>query len=89
MEAILGIIFLFLLLHTHLGRIGIRYSSPYCGSKFALESFSDCLRLELKAWNIGVHIIEPSLYRTPIANLETIKKNWNDTWDNLTVEIRD
>ena len=39
---------------------------PYCASKFALEAFSDALRLELKQWNIPVSIIQPGTIATQI-----------------------
>jgi short-subunit dehydrogenase len=41
---------------------------PFLGvnsaSKFALEAFSDALRMELQPWNIPVSIIEPSYINT-------------------------
>jgi NAD(P)-dependent dehydrogenase (short-subunit alcohol dehydrogenase family) len=40
--------------------------SSYCASKFALESFSDCLRREMIPWNLHVSIIEPGFMKTPI-----------------------
>lgn len=41
-------------------------AAAYCASKYALESFSDCLRREMKIWNLHVSIIEPGIMRTPI-----------------------
>ncbi|CAM4795156.1 unnamed protein product [Rotaria magnacalcarata] len=41
-------------------------AAAYCASKYALESFSDCLRREMFAWGLRVSIIEPGLMRTPI-----------------------
>ncbi|CAF3034208.1 unnamed protein product [Rotaria socialis] len=41
-------------------------ASAYCASKYALESFSDCLRREMVAWGLRVSIIEPGIMRTPI-----------------------
>ncbi|CAF1022442.1 unnamed protein product [Adineta steineri] len=40
--------------------------TAYCSSKYALESFSDCLRREMFAWGLRVSIIEPGVMRTPI-----------------------
>ncbi|CAF1214507.1 unnamed protein product, partial [Adineta ricciae] len=38
--------------------------SAYCASKYALESFSDCLRREMFSWGLHVSIIEPGIMRT-------------------------
>ena len=43
-------------------------NSAYSASKFALESFSDCLRREMAVWGLRVSIIEPGIMRTPIIN---------------------
>ncbi|CAF1416012.1 unnamed protein product [Adineta steineri] len=40
--------------------------SSYSASKYALESFSDCLRREMFHWGLKVSIIEPGYMRTPI-----------------------
>ena len=52
----------------------------YHASKHALEGWSDCLRLELKQFNVDVSIIEPGLIKTPWGegaadNLEAISGN--------------
>ncbi|NEO73843.1 oxidoreductase [Moorena sp. SIO3H5] len=41
----------------------------YHASKHALEGWSDCLRLELAAFNIDVVIIEPGIIRTAFGNV--------------------
>lgn len=46
------------------GRIGIPFQSHYSSSKFALEAYAECLRLELKPYQIGVTLIEPGDTRT-------------------------
>ena len=37
-------------------------SGPYCGSKFALEAFSESLSKELQEFNIEVATINPGPY---------------------------
>lgn len=37
-----------------LGRMGAYGRSPYCATKFAVEAVSDCLRLEMKKFNVDV-----------------------------------
>ena len=48
------------------GRLAVPFSTPYCGSKFAVEAISDCLRREVQAFGVDVIIIEPAVVRTPI-----------------------
>ena len=42
--------------------------APYCGSKHALEAFTDSMREELKPWGIHVAAVEPGVIQTPIWN---------------------
>jgi len=46
------------------GKVYSPLSGWYCASKFALEGITDCLRIELKPFHIGVSLIEPSPIRT-------------------------
>lgn len=48
------------------GLLATPMTGAYAASKFALEAFTDALRLELRPWNIAVAIIEPSGIATPI-----------------------
>ncbi|MFQ3275066.1 MAG: short-subunit dehydrogenase [Candidatus Nanohaloarchaea archaeon] len=46
------------------GKTGLRYLSAYCGSKHAVEGFSDSLRMELKDSEVKVVIVEPGPIKT-------------------------
>ena len=48
------------------GRLGTPFLGAYCGSKFAMEGISDCLRRELLIYGIDVVVIEPGAVVTPI-----------------------
>ena len=48
------------------GFLSVPSASAYCASKYALESFSDCLRREMFSWGLRVSVIEPAFMRTPI-----------------------
>ncbi|MBU0991062.1 MAG: SDR family NAD(P)-dependent oxidoreductase [Proteobacteria bacterium] len=48
------------------GRIALPFVGPYAASKFALEAFSDSLRVELRPFRIPVSVIEPGDVATPI-----------------------
>jgi NAD(P)-dependent dehydrogenase (short-subunit alcohol dehydrogenase family) len=46
------------------GKIYTPFGAWYHATKFAMESFSDCLRLEVKRFGINVVIVEPGAIRT-------------------------
>ena len=46
------------------GKIGEPHGSWYHATKFAVEGLSDCLRLELRQFNINVVVIEPGAIKT-------------------------
>lgn len=48
------------------GRIGFPGMSAYAASKFAVEGFSESLRLEMRPYNVHVVLIEPGAFRTAI-----------------------
>ena len=81
------------------GIVGMPSASAYCASKYALESFSDCLRREMAVWGLRVSIVEPSYMRTPILqghdhavrNLwatlsDDTKKRWGDDFLDSRIE---
>ncbi|UXP33407.1 SDR family oxidoreductase [Reichenbachiella agarivorans] len=49
------------------GLFAIPYQSYYTASKFALEGYSESLRMELKKRNIQVSLIEPGDFKTEIS----------------------
>ena len=53
------------------GRVAMPFIGPYTASKFAMEAFTESLRIELRAWNIPVSIIEPSFIATPLWERST------------------
>ncbi|KGP92192.1 hypothetical protein N780_01090 [Pontibacillus chungwhensis BH030062] len=48
------------------GLFGFPGLSPYVSSKYALEGYSESLRLEVKPFGIDVALVEPGSYRTNI-----------------------
>ena len=56
------------------GRFGFPGLSAYASSKYALEGFSESLRLELKPFGIDVILVEPGSYKTNIwASVEEVQ----------------
>lgn len=50
------------------GRVTIPFGGPLCSSKYAIESISDALRMELRPWGIHVAVVEPGTIRTEAAD---------------------
>lgn len=48
-------------------------ASVYCSTKFAVEGFSECLKLEVAQFNIGVTIVEPVFFRTDFLDEKSIR----------------
>lgn len=48
------------------GRIGFPAIGPYVASKFAVEGFSESLRLEMLPYGVHVALIEPGSFKTNI-----------------------
>ena len=68
------------------GRIGFPGLSAYASSKYALEGFSESLRLELKPFGIEVILIEPGSYKTNIwSNIETVKLQHKSPYESLKI----
>ncbi|XP_040281617.1 retinol dehydrogenase 16-like [Bufo bufo] len=60
----------------------------YCMSKYGVESFSDTLRREMKAFGVKVCIIEPGFFNTQITSVEVLTKSAQTCWDNTSEEVR-
>jgi NAD(P)-dependent dehydrogenase (short-subunit alcohol dehydrogenase family) len=60
--------------------------SAYSASKYALESFSDCLRREMIPWNLRVSIIEPGFMRTSI--IQGHRQSFQDFWSTLSKDAQ-
>lgn len=62
------------------GQVGFPGLSPYVSSKYALEGWSESLRLELKPFGIDVALIEPGSYNTNIWEVgKQLAENQSDT----------
>jgi NAD(P)-dependent dehydrogenase (short-subunit alcohol dehydrogenase family) len=48
------------------GRVAAPYMGPYAASKHALEAISDCLRAEMRPFDVSVSVVEPGSVQTPI-----------------------
>ncbi|MCS7460958.1 SDR family oxidoreductase [Paenibacillus doosanensis] len=62
------------------GRVGFPGYGPYAASKFAVEGFSESLRLEMLPFGVHVVLVEPGAYRTDI---------WSKGFDHMTARFRE
>jgi NAD(P)-dependent dehydrogenase (short-subunit alcohol dehydrogenase family) len=69
------------------GFMSVTGTSSYSASKYAMESFSDCLRREMFPWGLRVSIIEPGVMRTPI--IEGIHDHLRNLWDQLSGDVQE
>ncbi|ELT96200.1 hypothetical protein CAPTEDRAFT_5213 [Capitella teleta] len=64
-----------------LGRMTMMFSGSYTATKHAVEGYSAVLRNEIRPFDISVHIVEPTVIFTPIADetrlLSAAKRAWN------------
>ncbi|CAF2124523.1 unnamed protein product [Rotaria magnacalcarata] len=68
------------------GFISLPGSAAYCASKYAFESFSDCLRHEMRPWHLRVSIIEPGTMQT--AMTERLEVSLKNVWLQLPNDTR-
>ena len=62
-----------------LGFVAVRFTSAYSASKFAVEGWSDALRLELRGTGISVSLLQPGPIRSRM--LENARMRFMDTID--------
>ena len=70
------------------GRMTFSGITYYCMSKHAVRSFSDGLRKEVEAFDINVVNIEPVLYRTAIADWDSLKTGYERVWNETPEEVK-
>ncbi|XP_032369236.1 retinol dehydrogenase 5 [Etheostoma spectabile] len=70
-----------------LGRVAAN-GGGYCISKFAVESFSDCIRRDINYFGINVCIIEPGFFKTAVTSLEPLEKELHRLWNQLSPEVK-
>ena len=62
--------------------------TAYCISKHGVQAFCDCLRREVKQFGVSVHILDPGMFRTNLANSEVAIKQVERLWANLDVDTK-
>lgn len=68
------------------GHIALPGSPAYVVSKFAVERFSACLRIEMREFDVPVITVNPSVHGTTM--LETSKPHFKAKWEALNDVVR-
>lgn len=71
------------------GRLMAAGGAPYVCSKFAVEGYSDTLRQENYTAGVQISIIEPSGYKTNIADVEKLKEKVRDYFKRQEEDIKE
>ncbi|XP_066999152.2 D-beta-hydroxybutyrate dehydrogenase, mitochondrial [Anabrus simplex] len=73
-----------------LGRIASPFRSAYCTTKFGVEAFSECLRLEMRRWGVDVVVVEPGDYTTGNTwfTNDTLLEQARLMWKTMSEEAR-
>jgi short-subunit dehydrogenase len=72
------------------GKIATPLGSWYHSTKFALEGLSDCLRLELKQFNIDVILIQPGATKTSLGNIakeKAVQRSGSGEYKDMALKI--
>ncbi|XP_046577209.1 retinol dehydrogenase 16-like [Haliotis rubra] len=62
--------------------------SPYVVSKYAVEGFSDCLRLELFRQGVSVIVLQPGFYRTNFLPVETMVVKYKQSFRHAHQDVQ-
>jgi retinol dehydrogenase-16 len=71
-----------------IGRVAPPTTGPYAVSKYAAEAYADILRREGKPFGFTVHILEPSLFKTTMLNIDLFQKGLDRLWRRLSDETK-
>jgi len=63
--------------------------SAYCASKYAIEGFSQVLRLEMEKFNIKVVTVQPGDFSKATNLLTSHHRNMNEMWSEMDCEARE
>lgn len=71
------------------GRLSLPYMGGYCASKFAVEAFTDALRVELSNWrDLKIVLVEPGFFKTNMTGKDVLGGQLDEMWLNVSEEKR-
>ncbi|XP_019744097.1 retinol dehydrogenase 3-like isoform X2 [Hippocampus comes] len=70
------------------GRISL-FGGPYSVSKYGVEAFTNCLRVNLAPFGVKVLCIEPGCFKTNVTDPQIWAKSVKEIWDRLPQDVKD
>jgi short-subunit dehydrogenase len=67
-------------------RLGPPIEAAYAASKAALTAFSECMAVDLRDTDVGVHVVNPGVIDTELFHLPDNEEGFHSEVDALTVE---
>lgn len=67
-------------------RLGPPIESSYAASKAALTAFSECMAVDLRDTDVGVHVVNPGVLDTELFHLPDNEAGFHDSVEMLPVE---
>ncbi|KAL4656626.1 hypothetical protein GN956_G4480 [Arapaima gigas] len=71
-----------------MGRVALT-GGGYALSKHGVESFSDSLRRDMRAFGVKVSIIEPGFFKTAVTSVDLIEADLLRLWNRLPEDVKD
>ncbi|XP_036616924.1 17-beta-hydroxysteroid dehydrogenase type 6-like [Trichosurus vulpecula] len=71
-----------------MGRVAFS-SAAYCCSKYGVEAFSDCLRIDMQPFGVKVCMVEPGCFKTNIISPQKLQECLENSWNKGPVEVKE
>ncbi|XP_038075908.1 D-beta-hydroxybutyrate dehydrogenase, mitochondrial-like [Patiria miniata] len=74
-----------------LGRFSSPYCAAYCMTKYAVQSFTDVLRIEMFQWGVKAVIVEPGTFSAGSSAMlkeDTLTSGMDSVWNSTPMEVR-
>jgi len=71
------------------GRFTVAVVSPYCVSKYGVDTFTDSLRRSMIPFGVKAIVIEPGIHRTNIASIQNLSSFAERTWNRAPQEAKE
>jgi NAD(P)-dependent dehydrogenase (short-subunit alcohol dehydrogenase family) len=71
------------------GRVSFPTSAPYSISKYCVEAYSDCLRMEMNPFGVSVSILEPGFFKTNLLDAKRAEADTSKLYENMPQETKD